>query len=79
MLGLDSLAGSVNLMMEKAGYVDLYRQFNAPGERSYLTSQTAIRIAYLFASRALAPQATACGIWSDADGVSDHRPVWADV
>jgi endonuclease/exonuclease/phosphatase family metal-dependent hydrolase len=64
--------------MEKAGYVDLYRQFNAPGERSYLTSQTAIRIDYIFASRALAPQAMACGIWSEADGVSDHRPVWAD-
>jgi endonuclease/exonuclease/phosphatase family metal-dependent hydrolase len=64
--------------MEKAGYVDLYRQFNGPGERSYLTSQTAIRIDYIFASRALAPSATGCGIWPEADGVSDHRPVWAD-
>jgi endonuclease/exonuclease/phosphatase family metal-dependent hydrolase len=64
--------------MEKAGYVDLYRQFNAPGERSYLGAQTGIRIDYIFASRALAPQATACDIWLAADGVSDHRPVWAD-
>ena len=64
--------------MEKAGYVDLYRQFNAPGERSYISSQTSIRIDYIFASRALAPQATACDIWLNADGVSDHRPVWAD-
>ncbi len=64
--------------MEKAGYVDLYRQFNGPGERSYLTAQTPIRIDYIFASRALAPSATACDIWLAADGVSDHRPVWAD-
>jgi endonuclease/exonuclease/phosphatase family metal-dependent hydrolase len=64
--------------MEKAGYVDLYRQFNTPGERSYLGAQTGIRIDYIFASRALAPQATACDIWLAADGVSDHRPVWAD-
>ena len=64
--------------MEKAGYVDLYRQFNGPGERSYLGAQTGIRIDYIFASRALAPQATACDIWRAADGVSDHRPVWAD-
>ena len=64
--------------MEKAGYVDLYRQFNGPGERSYLSSQTPIRIDYIFASRALAPQATACDIWLANDGVSDHRPVWAD-
>ena len=64
--------------MEKAGYVDLYRQSNGPGERSYLGAQTGIRIDYIFASRALAPQATACDIWLAADGVSDHRPVWAD-
>jgi endonuclease/exonuclease/phosphatase family metal-dependent hydrolase len=64
--------------MEKAGYVDLYRQFNPPGERSFLGGETAIRIDYIFASRALAPQATACDIWLEADGVSDHRPVWAD-
>jgi endonuclease/exonuclease/phosphatase family metal-dependent hydrolase len=64
--------------MEKAGYVDLYRQFNEPGARSYLGAQTDIRIDYIFASRALAPQATACDIWREADGVSDHRPVWAD-
>lgn len=64
--------------MEKAGYVDLYRQFNAPGERSYTTGATAIRIDYIFASPALAAEATGCGIWLEADGVSDHRPVWAE-
>lgn len=64
--------------MERAGYVDLYRQFNGPGERSYTTSTTAIRIDYIFASRPLAPQVIGCGIWLEADGVSDHRPVWAD-
>jgi endonuclease/exonuclease/phosphatase family metal-dependent hydrolase len=64
--------------MEKAGYVDLYRQFNAPGESSHLGGETPIRIDYIFASRALAPSAIACGIWLEADGVSDHRPVCAD-
>jgi endonuclease/exonuclease/phosphatase family metal-dependent hydrolase len=64
--------------MEKAGYVDLYRQFQGPGERSYISSSTPIRIDYIFAGRALAPHARACGIDLEADGVSDHRPVWAD-
>jgi endonuclease/exonuclease/phosphatase family metal-dependent hydrolase len=64
--------------MEKAGYVDLYRQFNAPGARSHLGAQTPIRIDYIFGSRALAPYVRACGIDHDADHVSDHRPVWAD-
>jgi endonuclease/exonuclease/phosphatase family metal-dependent hydrolase len=64
--------------MEKAGYVDIYRQFNTPGERSYINSTTAIRIDYIFAGRALADKATGCAIWLEADGVSDHRPVWAD-
>ncbi len=64
--------------MEKAGYVDLHRQFNPPGERSYLGAQTPIRIDYIFASQPLAPQAIGCGIELEADEVSDHRPVWAD-
>lgn len=64
--------------MEKAGYVDLHRQFNAPGERSYTRGQVAIRIDYIFAGRALADKAKGCGIRLEADGVSDHRPVWAD-
>jgi endonuclease/exonuclease/phosphatase family metal-dependent hydrolase len=64
--------------MEKAGYVDLYRQFNASGERSHLGAQTPIRIDYMFASRALAEKAIGCGIDTEADHVSDHRPVWAD-
>lgn len=64
--------------MEKAGYVDLHQRFNAPGARSYTTSTTAIRIDYMFASAVLAPKATGCAIWMEADGVSDHRPVWAD-
>jgi endonuclease/exonuclease/phosphatase family metal-dependent hydrolase len=64
--------------MEKGGYVDLYRQFNPPGERSYIPSSTPIRIDYIFASSPLAPKATSCGISLEADHVSDHRPVWAD-
>jgi exonuclease III len=64
--------------MEKGGYVDLYRQFNGPGERSYIPSSTPIRIDYIFASAPLAPKATGCSISLEADHVSDHRPVWAD-
>lgn len=64
--------------MEKAGYEDVYRRFNGPGERSYTSSGTAIRIDYIFASKALADRVRACAIWTEADGVSDHRPVWAD-
>jgi endonuclease/exonuclease/phosphatase family metal-dependent hydrolase len=64
--------------MEKAGYVDLYRQFNDRGARSHLGAQTAIRIDYIFASRTLAGKARGCGIDPEADHVSDHRPVWAD-
>lgn len=65
--------------MEKAGYTDLYRTFNPPGERSYTAAQTAIRIDYCFASAALAPAVTGCRIVTDADGVSDHRPVVVDL
>jgi endonuclease/exonuclease/phosphatase family metal-dependent hydrolase len=65
--------------MEKAGYVDLFARFGAPGARSFTTSAAAIRIDYIFASQALAPTATGCAIWLDADGVSDHRPVYADL
>lgn len=64
--------------LEKAGYVDLYRQFNPPGEKSYTKSQTPIRIDYILASVPLAPAACGCGIWTESDGISDHRPVWAD-
>ena len=64
--------------MEKAGYVDLYRQFHTPSERSYIRGETAIRIDYIFASAPLGGKATGCGIWTEADGVSDHRPVWAE-
>ena len=65
--------------MEKAGYVDLYRQFGEPGAATYPTDDWPIRIDYIFASQPLAPFATACTIWTQADGVSDHRPVVAEV
>ncbi len=65
--------------MEKAGYIDLYRQFGAPGAVTFPTDDWPIRIDYIFASPALAPRVTACMIWERADGVSDHRPVLADV
>jgi Metal-dependent hydrolase len=65
--------------MEKAGYVDLYRQFGAPGAATYLADDWPIRIDYIFASQPLAPLVTHCSIWTQADGVSDHRPVLADI
>ncbi len=65
--------------IEKAGYVDLQRQLGAPGARSYVRAEIDLRIDYIFASAPLAPRAVACGIIADADTVSDHRPVWADV
>jgi len=65
--------------MEKAGYVDLYRQFGASGAATYLADDWPIRIDYIFASQPLAPLVTHCSIWTQADGVSDHRPVLADI
>ena len=65
--------------MEKAGYEDLFARFGAPGARTYLGSEAAIRIDYFFASPALAAAATACTVWTESDGVSDHRPVMAEV
>jgi len=61
--------------MEKAGYTDVHRTFNPPGARSYIAAQVAIRIDYCFASPALVQSATGCRLVTDADGVSDHRPV----
>ena len=65
--------------MEKTGYVDLYRRFGEPGAVTFPTDDWPIRIDYIFASPALAPLVTACTIWTQADGVSDHRPVLADI
>ncbi|MEI2776445.1 MAG: endonuclease/exonuclease/phosphatase family protein [Tetrasphaera sp.] len=65
--------------MEKAGYVDLYRRFGAPQARTFLPSPQPLRVDFIFASQALVPNVTACAIWPDADGVSDHRPVYADL
>lgn len=65
--------------MEKAGYVDLYQRFGAPGARTFLPSPQPLRVDFIFASQTLAPHVTGCAIWPDADGVSDHRPVYADL
>lgn len=61
----------------KAGYVDLFRQFHAPGADSHLPSDVPLRIDYIFASQSLAPRCTACDILMEYDHVSDHRPVLA--
>ncbi len=65
--------------VEKSGYVDLHRRFAIPGERSFLASESAIRIDYIFASQSLAAKVSTCRIYTDADGVSDHRPVIAEI
>lgn len=80
--GLDGNADGMRVIpqIEKAGYVDLYRQAGNPaGGRSYVRADLDLRIDYLFASRPLASRVTACGIIATADHVSDHRPVWVDI
>jgi endonuclease/exonuclease/phosphatase family metal-dependent hydrolase len=68
------------VQMEKAGYTDLFAQFGQPGQATFLgTEDKNLRIDYIFASAALAPQATGCVVWQAAgDEPSDHRPVVAD-
>ena len=65
--------------MEKAGYTDLYRRFETPGARTFLPSPQPLRVDFIFASQALTPHVTGCAIWVEADGASDHRPVYADL
>lgn len=62
----------------KAGYVDLFRNFHAPGADSHLPSDVPLRIDFILASQSLAPQCTRCDILLDYDHVSDHRPVLAE-
>lgn len=78
---LDGAAGPrVIAQMEKAGYVDLYQRFGPPGAQSFLTTADhPMRIDYIFASQLLAPHAVSCAILGDFDGVSDHRPVLAEL
>lgn len=70
----------VIVQMEKAGYVDVFQRFNEPGARTYLNSEYAIRIDYIFASESLAEQVTACAIVQPQGGEpSDHWPVVAEL
>jgi endonuclease/exonuclease/phosphatase family metal-dependent hydrolase len=67
--------------MEKAGYVDAYARFGAPGANSSLrTDHPAVRIDYIFLSESLVPALTATQIWQEPPGqeASDHRPMIAD-
>jgi endonuclease/exonuclease/phosphatase family metal-dependent hydrolase len=77
--GDDDKGPQVVEAMEKAGYVDLYRRFGEPGAATFPTQDWPIRIDYLFASQPLAPMVTNCTIWTKSDGVSDHRPVLAEL
>lgn len=77
----DGKGPSVIAQMEKAGYVDLYQRFGEPGAQSFLpATDAAIRIDYIFANQALAPDAQSCTIWPEPAGAeaSDHRPVLAE-
>lgn len=68
-------------LLLQAGYVDCYRALHpfTPGDTSY-TSHQALRVDYIFASRALAQRLTACDILreGDARSASDHFPIWAE-
>ncbi|MFN3981118.1 MAG: endonuclease/exonuclease/phosphatase family protein [Caldilinea sp.] len=77
--GDDGKGPQVVEAMEKAGYVDLYRRFGEPGGVTFPTQDWPIRIDYFFASQSLAPMVTNCTIWTESDGVSDHRPVLAEL
>lgn len=68
--------------MEKAGYVDAYRLYGAPGVQSYIpANDPPIRIDYIFVSQPLAAGVKSCRVWQEAAGqeASDHRPVLAEV
>jgi endonuclease/exonuclease/phosphatase family metal-dependent hydrolase len=67
--------------MEKAGYVDAYRQTGQPGARSLILPETPIRIDYVFLSAPLASSLIDCIIWEETPGAeaSDHRAVVAEV
>ena len=68
-------------LLLQAGYVDCYRALHpfTPEEASY-TSHQALRVDYIFASRALAPRLEACDILreGEAKSASDHFPIWAE-
>lgn len=55
--------------MEKAGYVDLYRQVATRLADAAMCAPLDLRIDFIFASQPLAPQVTACGIITTADHV----------
>lgn len=65
--------------VERAGYVDLFSRFGTPGQTTFPIPALPLRIDYIFASTALASQVTDCRIYSEADGVSDHRPLIAEI
>jgi endonuclease/exonuclease/phosphatase family metal-dependent hydrolase len=65
--------------IEKAGYVDAGRLLGAPGARTHVTVKPNLRLDYIFASAPLADRLAAYGIIDEADGVSDHRPVWVEL
>lgn len=67
--------------MEKAGYIDAYPRFGAPGAQSFvLATNPTIRIDYIFVSAPLLPALTGCTIVQEPPGqaASDHRPVLAE-
>jgi len=69
----------VTAAIEKAGYTDSARLFAEPGGRTYVPAEMNLRIDYLYASAPLVSDLAGYGILTDADAVSDHRPVWIDI
>lgn len=67
--------------MEKAGYVDAFTRFGAPGETSFIgMGFLPTRIDYIFVNEALLPALVGAQIWQEPPGqeASDHRPVLAE-
>lgn len=77
----DDKGPQVIAQMEKAGYVDLYRQLGEPGGQTYIDDDEPIRIDYIFASQSLAPCARRVEIVQEPRGeeASDHRPMAAEL
>ena len=65
--------------MEKAGYIDAYRQAGNPPQNSYIPAEWPVRIDYIWLSEPLVSALQSCTIVEEPPGqeASDHRPVMA--
>lgn len=67
-------------VLEKAGYVDLYRRFHPSELGTTMTAAGGVRLDYIFATGDLADLAVSCDVvrTPEVEGISDHYPVVAD-